>query len=140
MMSPFASNSVVSVCFKRSDGDERNFPASLHYSNTPLPHFPSRREFVHLSRHEILVLVPDPIARAGDAPDEMQFLILAEYRVIVEDRNCDGIAFAHRTHKTFRLFIRIDLHRAAPFGENVNLLLVSVIVRRPRALMRLEDR
>src|SRR5439155_2287352 len=109
----------------------------LQHSKTPSLYALSRRQLVHLARHEIFVLVPDPITVARDAPDEVQLLLLAEHRMIIEERDGDGIAFTHRMDEAFRLFVRINLHRTAPFGEDINLLLIGVVVRRPGTLTRL---
>jgi len=59
--------------------------------------------------------------------------------MIIQDRNGDGISFIHRAHEGFALFISINLHRAAAFGENINFLLISVVVRGIGTLVRLKD-
>src|SRR5439155_16744916 len=98
-----------------------------------------RRHLIHLARHKIFVLVADPIAIARDAPDEVQLVLLAKNGMIIQERNGYRVAFTNRAHETFALFVSIDFHRAAAFGEDVNLLLIGMIVRRPGTLMGLEN-
>lgn len=55
----------------------------------------SGSELIDLARQEVLVLVTDPVTVAGDAPEEVQFLFLAEDGMVVEHWDGDGIARAH---------------------------------------------
>ena len=51
------------------------------------------------ARHEALVLVADPVALAGDAPDELQRVLLREHRVVVEHRDRHQVALVHVVHE-----------------------------------------
>ena len=93
-----------------------------------------------LAGHEVLVLVAHPIAIAGDAPDEVQLLRLAEDRVVVQQRNGHRVAGAHAVDEALGLLVGIDLHGAVPLEEDVDLFLVGVIVGRPGTLAGLKDR
>jgi hypothetical protein len=80
------------------------------------------------SAHECFVLVSNPVAFAGNAPDEFKRAFLGENRMIIQKGNGYHFAFPDFFYEGQMLWRLVNLHGTVPFDKKLDFLLVGVIM------------